>query len=212
MGCQQPGEPHEDPSEWQLGASWAAFDTELMDLQGNRGISLRQQAVTVSGTRLLSKGWSLRAAVGAPLAGSLDDVLETLPGAQAAVQGAKLWRGADGARPFVSSSLTIAVGWSRLDDLDLESLSSGTLLATDLRLGTAVGWQIAGLWSPYLSLQVFGGPAFITVDGDVTQTTDVHHYRGSVGSSFFIGDALSLFVDVAPLGERGLAAGMSYAL
>jgi len=149
--------------------------------------------------------------VGVPLAGSLGTELETLPGVQAAVQGAKLWRRAEGARPFVSSSLALAVGWSRLDDVDLESFSSGSLLATDARLGTAVGWEIAGLWSPYLSLQVFGGPVFIDVDGDVTQATDVHHYRGSLGSSFFIGDALSLFADVAPLGERGVAVGVAYA-
>ena len=75
-----------------------------------------------------------------------------------------------------------------------------------------MGWEIAGVWSPYLSLQVFGGPAFIDIDTDRSQATDVHHYRASVGSSFFLGDALSLFVDAAPVGERGLAAGVSYAL
>lgn len=183
-----------------------------MTLDGDERTALRQHAVTVSGTRLLDRGWSVRAALGSTLGGTLGPDLESLPGVQGAVQGAKLWRSASGAAPFVSSSLALAVGWSRLAELDGSSPSTGSLTAADLRLGTAVGWEIGGVWSPYLSAQLFGGPAIIEVDGATTQTTDVHHYRASVGSSFFLGDALSLFVDVAPVGERGVAAGVSYSL
>lgn len=212
MGCQQPGEPLAEPKTWQIGATWSGFDTELMTLDGVERTPLRQHAVTVSGTRLLARGWSVRAAAGTTLGGSLGSDIETQPGVQAAVQGAKLWRSAAGGVPFVSSSLAMALGWSRLDDANLYGSPDGSLIAADLRLGTAVGWEIAGVWSPYLSLQVFGGPAIFDLDGESMQTTDVHHYRASVGSSFFIGEALSLFVDVAPVGERGLAAGVSYAL
>jgi hypothetical protein len=212
VGCQQPGEPHEEAPTWQLGASWGGFDTTLMTLDGAERTALRQQAVTVSGTRLLEKGWSLRAALGSTLSGSLGPDLETLPGVQGAVQAGKHWRGADGAKPFVSSSLALAVGWSRLAGLDGASSSAGSLTAADLRLGTAVGWEIGGVWSPYLSAQLFGGPAIIALDGATTLVTDTHHYRLSLGTSFFVGEQLSLFVDLAPLGERGLATGLSYSL
>ncbi len=210
MGCQQPGEPQAEPKRWQVGVSWAGFDTELVSIASAERTALRQHAATVSGTRLLERGWSLRVALGGSLGGSLGPNVDTLPGVQGAVQGAKLWRGADGARPFVSSSLALAAGWSRLAGTG--STREGSLAAADLRLGTAVGWEIAGVWSPYLSAQVFGGPAIITLDGVSDQTTDLHHYRASVGSSFFLGERLSLFVDLAPLGERGLATGVSYSL
>jgi len=195
-----------------VGASWAGFDTTLTFPESGERVELRQHAATLSLTRVLERGWSLRVAAGGTLGGSVGPVLESGPGAQAAVQGAKLWRQADGARPFVSSSLALAAGWTKLDDRDLESFSSGSLVAADLRLGTAVGWEVAGFWSPYLSAQLFGGPAFLTVDAAQSQGTDVHKYRLSAGSSLFIGDAITAFVDVAPLGERGIAAGLSYAL
>lgn len=211
MGCSYSGELKEPPSRWQLGASWAGFDTDLV-FEDEYRPHLRQHAMTLSGTRLFDRGWSLRLAAGAALGGELGTtgyLYGVGPGWQAAVQGAKLWRVADGGKPFVSSSLALAAGRSRLvGDL----LDDGSLLASDLRLGTAVGWQIGRVWSPYLSAQLFGGPAWLEADGYRTMGTDTHHYRASVGSSFFIGDVLSVFVDAALLGERGLAVGVSFAL
>lgn len=206
MGCQQPGEPEAEPRRWQLGVAWAGFDTDLR-FEDGYAPSLRQHATTVSGTRLFDRGWSLRLAAGASLGGSLGT--NTLgPGWQVAVQGAKRWRAADGAKPFVTTSLAAAVGSAPV----AVPSAAGSLLGTDLRLGAAVGWQLGAVWSPYLAVQLFGGPAFLSYLDQRTMGSDLHHYRPSVGSTFFLGDALSLFVDLAPVGESGVAAGVSYAL
>lgn len=205
MGCQVPSALDEAPPRWQVGASWAGFDTDLAFVDGATA-RLRQHAVSVSATRLLPSDWSLRLAAGGTLGGDLDDgnTVETLgPGWQAAFQAARRWRTAEGAAPFVSTHLALAAGGTPLPD--------GSLLATDLRLGATAGWQVGSAWSPYLALQVFGGPMWRTTDGVSVQGSDLHHYRPSVGSTFFLPAGFSLFVDGAPVGETGLAGGVAWA-
>jgi hypothetical protein len=206
----------DEPARWQLGASWGGFDTDLSFDDGYEP-RMRQHALSVSGTRILDKGWSLRLALGPSLGGSLGASIYTghdssilRPGLHGSFQASKRFRDAAGAAPFVLGSLALAGGATPVGEPG--EFHDAWLFATDLRIGATAGWQVGQVWSPYLSAQLFGGPAFLAVDGFRSMGQDIHHYRLSVGSSFFLGDALSVFVDAAPVGERGLAAGLSYAL
>jgi hypothetical protein len=204
VGCQAPAAA---PARWDVGLAWSWFDTEL-SLTDMGLATMGHHAVSASATRLFTRGWSLRGAAGATLGGSLHSKegdgrqVDLHPGWQAAVQGAKRWRPAEGGAPFVSTSLAIAASRATTD--------TGALFASDLRLGLAVGWLVAGVWSPYLAGQVFGGPVLLTEGSTTLRATDIRHYRASVGSGFFLGEHASLFVDVAPAGELGLAGGATW--
>jgi len=194
VGCQAPAE---EADRWQAGIAWTGFDTEI-SFDGEPPVELRQHALSASATRMLAHGWSLRAAAGATLGGALDG--QALgPGWQVALQGGKLWRAADGPAPFVATTLALAAARS--------SGAAGTLLATDLRLGAAAGWQVGTVWSPYLAVQVYGAPVFLAAGGAVVRGADPHHLRPSIGSAFFLGEHLSAFADLAPVGERGVSGG-----
>lgn len=223
MGCQQPGEDGVQPRPWQVGLTGTWFDTQLFFDELN-DVGLNQTGASLWGSRSLGDGWSLRATAGWIATGELVRVSPNPPfdtsrstirgGWQLGAQASKRWLAAQGGRPFITSSLGLAVGRSLLEGDERVD----RMLATDLRLGLAVGWEVAGFWSPYVSAQVFGGPVFLVGErsgpqGDYrSMGSDIRHYRASLGSSFFLGDRLSLFVDVAGLGELGLAAGVSYAL
>lgn len=201
MGCQQ---SDEQPLRWQIAASGTLFRTTLRFEDGYRP-QLQQAGTSLSLTRFLDQGWSLRISGGAMPWGELGEHDLGL-GWQGGLQVAWRWREALGWAPSMDFSLGLAVG-----STPGGQATALRMLATDLRLGAAVGWSIAGVWSPYLALQLFGGPVFLDLDGVQTMGSDVHHYRASVGSSFFIGERLSLFVDFAPLGEQGLSGGLGLA-
>jgi hypothetical protein len=222
VGCQQPGEPRAEPLRWQVGLTGTWFDTQLF-FEELQDVGLQQTGAALWGSRDLGEGWSLRASAGWIATGQLvrvepdpssDTVRSSIRGGwQLGAQAHKRWLTAQGGRPFLVSSLGLAVGHSQLEGDALVD----RMLATDLRLGAALGWEVAGFWSPYLGAQVFGGPVFLVGERPEPQEdfrslgSDTRHYRVSLGSSFFVGDRLSLFVDVAGLGELGLVAGAGWA-
>jgi hypothetical protein len=217
VGCQQPGQPEAQPRPWQVGFTGTWFDTQLF-FEELEDVWLEQTGAALWGSRDLGDGWSLRASAGWIATGELvrvepdpssDTVRTAIRGGwQLGAQASKRWLSARGGRPFLVSSLGLAVGHSWLEGDELLD----RMLATDLRLGLAVGWEVGGFWSPYLSAQVFGGPVFLMEEDQRWMGSDLRHYRASLGSSFFVGDRLSLFVDVAGLGELGLAAGAGWTL
>jgi len=80
------------------------------------------------------------------------------------------------------------------------------MVSTDVRLGVTAGKTIRGIMTPYLSARVFGGPIFWRYGGQSVTATDAYHYQ--VGGGFSLGlGRFDLHLEVAPLGERDLAAG-----
>jgi len=83
--------------------------------------------------------------------------------------------------------------------------------AFDLRVGAALGLNLAGFFHPFVLARAFGGPVFWHYQGQSVTGTDVHHYQLGVGFGFEVGKRLTLVFEVVPLGEQGLSAGASVA-
>jgi hypothetical protein len=108
------------------------------------------------------------------------------------------------ARPFVLFSLSLAVSSASTEP------DGSSIVATDARLGVSAGKTIAGKMTPYVTARAFGGPVFWSYGGTDASGTDVHHYQVGAGFSLSLGK-VDVHMEVAPLGERSLAAGAGLA-
>jgi hypothetical protein len=192
----------------------AAFSaTSLRFSAGGTTYHADERRVTFAATyeRRLSSRWTLSGSIGAAAFGSLrvGSVaydLEAGPLAAASIS----YRAVDDAkaRPFVLFSLSLAASSA---STTLRGTESGdSIVSTDARLGVTAGKTIARTVTPYLSARVFGGPIFWTFAGQDASGTDVYHYQLAAGFSLALG-RVDLHVEMAPLGERDLAAGAGYA-
>lgn len=87
---------------------------------------------------------------------------------------------------------------------------SGRMTAIDLRGGLTVGKTFFDHVSPYLAIRAFGGPVKWTLDGEKRTGSDQHHYQPAAGLVVSIPGGFDVFGEGAPLGERGVTAGLGY--
>jgi hypothetical protein len=167
----------------------------------------RRENVATSYEQRLSSRWTFVGTLGASVAGALrlgTSAFNLRPGPLAAasiacrvVDERKVW-------PFVLASLSLAGSWGQ------SALRGGqgtdSIVAADARIGVAAGKTIAHILSPYVTARAFGGPILWKYAGQNVTGTDAHHYQMGAGFSLALG-RFDLHVEMAPLGERELAAG-----
>ena len=156
------------------------------------------------------QGWSIAAAFGAILDGSLsvgERQLSFEPGFVGTLQAGVILMEADGALPFIESTLNLSASLGSLEEASGERQG---WTALDLRLGVTTGWRIAEVWFPYIAIRVFGGPVFWSDGGSERTGSDSHHFQLALGSSVSF-HGVDLFVDWGlPIGETSLAGGLGF--
>ena len=172
----------------------------------------RRGSVAATFEQRLSNRWTLDATAGVSAPGTLRPPAQSFdisPGGLGAV--AVSYRPLDdrGSQPFVLLSLAAAASYATTSPTRTTG-SSEALVATDVRLGVTAGKTIARVMTPYLAARVFGGPVLWTYAGQSATGTDAYHYPVGGGFSLALG-RVDVHMEVAPLGERSLAAGAGLA-
>jgi hypothetical protein len=171
----------------------------------------RRESVAASFERRLSNRWTFAGTLGMAVGGSLRSAARSYdvsPGPLAAASFSYRALDEREARPFVLVAVSVAAS-SATTSLRGASIMD-TLVSTDARLGVILGKTIGGVMTPYVAGRVFGGPIFWTYDGQSTTGTDAYHYQVGFGFSLSLG-RFGAHLEVAPLGERSLAAGFGVA-
>jgi hypothetical protein len=192
----------------RVGASWGAFDTTLrLATSSGRVVDagMRQHAVVATGERRVSPRTVVMGSLGSSLGGRFDfggERYDVRPGPLIAVAvGHRLVEQAGG-RPFVLT--TASLGASFLSTT--RGTSRDALIATDARVGAAVGYTL-GPFSPYLLARAFGGPVF----WNGYTGGDRYHYNLGLGVAFGPRAGIDVGAEASLLGERRATVGVGYA-
>ncbi len=177
-------------------------------------VELERVAVVASTDVFLRDRLSLQIAAGGMLAGTMrgDDGVDRDVGPGWLLAGGPTWRvldGVEGAQPYLMLSLSFgATGTrTRADPPEVARPLRGDYLGIDARFGATVGKTFGDVFSPYLAARAFGGPV-LWVEGDQDRLgTDRYHVQIAAGAALLLGP-VDVFVEGAPLGERGLSAGL----
>jgi hypothetical protein len=177
-------------------------------IQGTtREASFSKQAVTVSLERRVGDRWTLGAALGSTLVGSLrppGTSYDLSPGPLLTLTGS--FRAMDEGKvaPFIlfTASLGAGASWTTPSG----GGSSQSFWAFDGRLGVAAGKTLAHVLTPYLLGRAFGLPVLWRYQGASTVGNDAYHYQLGFGAVVRIG-AFDLDVEGVPLGERAIVVG-----
>jgi hypothetical protein len=178
-----------------VGASIGVFDTTIVF--PDRHASLREEAVAVSLDRKVSTRGTLQFAVGAVTYAHIDGVTID-KGGLASIAYSHRFVDESERSPFVMGTFSATVSYAP------------DLFAGDGRLGVAVGKTLARTFAPFAVARVFGGPVRWKQEGEVRTGGDSHHYQIGLGALFIAGRGVDASLEVAPLGERRLSAGLGW--
>jgi hypothetical protein len=121
------------------------------------------------------------------------------------------WRLLDGKGnlPFLLGSLTIGGSGARSveEARGARAPETSTWLAFDARLGITVGKTFWEVLSPYAAVRGIGGPVIWHYRGELVTGSDPRHVQAALGMVTALPEGVDLFVEVAPLGERGVTIG-----
>jgi len=191
---------------WAVGFSGLYTSTNIHFSHGVKGDETRDELLAAV-AYMPSARVTLQAGLGATFGGHLD-----MP---------------DGRHDFsVGPSVLLGAAWRVIDRDEFLILSSAlsfsgsqTQLAAqareayeafDLRLGAVFGVTLFDTLSPYVPLRVFGGPIFWRYAGQAVTGTDAHHYQVGLGIALHVGRRFNVFSEGIPLGEKALAAGVTW--
>ena len=194
-------------SPWSVSMAYGQFQATLRFDQ-ELELEVAQRMVSARLGYAFEGGWGLAVAFGAIVEGSLRGAERRLsfqPGFVTTLQASVMLMQAEGALPFIESTLNLSASTGTLREFGGPSRQ---WTAVDIRLGVTTGWRVARIWVPYVAMRVFGGPVFWR-DDEVTRIgTDSHHFQVAIGSSLSL-FGLDLFVDWGlPIGETSVAAGL----
>jgi hypothetical protein len=198
-------------SRWRAGVSYGVFDADLSMINGP-DLFLERRAVSASLEYRKRDDLTLQFGLGAGIGGRLDVVAgtqnEVVPGWLASV--AASWRLVDGqkSKPFVLLGLSLAGSGAATRQLGTSQTEG--LYAFDARLGLTVGKTVWNVLSPYAAARVFGGPVLWRFEDQERVAGDRYHVQIAAGVVTALPRGLDLFVEVAPLGERGGTFGGGY--
>lgn len=169
-------------------------------------------SVSVSGTWLVNKQWSVRAAGGILTDGKLDPghgiTHDVDSGGLVAVGGEYRALEGDRGAPFVD--LTLNLGWSWAKTVVSGTEDQTEYSAFDMRLGGRAGWLVGDKFFPYGAVRIFGGPVNWELEGENVTGSDIYHYQVALGASLQLGP-VGIYADWAGLGEKAISAGLSTA-
>jgi hypothetical protein len=202
----------DEPHDWHAGVAGSYVTTHLKITANGRTdeADFARYAMTLSLDRRVGDRWTIGAALGSALIGSLDIVGKRYvmtPGPIAVATAS--FRAVDegSIRPFVlfTGSIGAALVWTRPDG------GSGTdsMTSFDARLGVAAGKTFGGVATPYVLARAFGGPVLWSYGGASATGTDAYHYQLGAGLVVRSG-AYDLVVEGVPLGEKALVLGIGW--
>lgn len=193
---------------WSVGVSGLATRTALRFDESLRA-DQRRYALLADFAYLPTRVLALDFAAGAALGGSLEAPNGKHEfSAGPALAAGLTWRFLEAPSHFALFTSQLSFVTSRTE---LGREWSARYTALDLRLGGALGLNLAGFFHPYALVRIFGGPVFWRYEGQSVTGTDVHHYQLGVGLGFELGKRASLLAEVVPLGEQALSVGVSVA-
>jgi hypothetical protein len=193
---------------WAVGIAGVATRTALRFDDSLRA-EQRRYAVLADFAYLPTRALALDFAAGAALGGSLaapNGKHEFSAGP--ALAAGLVWHWLDAPSYFALLTSQLSFLTSRTQ---LGAEPSTAYTAFDLRVGAALGLNLAGFVHPFVLARAFGGPVFWRYAGKAVTGTDIYHYQVGGGFGFELGKRLSLLVEVVPLGEQALSAGASLA-
>jgi hypothetical protein len=178
-----------------LGASIGVFDTTIVF--PDKHASLREEAVAVSLDRRIGGKGTLQFATGAITYARIDGVTID-KGALVSVAYSHRFVDESKRSPFVIG--TFSATFSYAPDL----------FAGDGRIGVAVGKTLARTFAPFVVARAFGGPVRWKHGDEVRTGGDSHHYQVGLGALFIAGRGIDASLEIAPLGEKRLSAGLGW--
>jgi hypothetical protein len=202
-------EEHEESERprWTLGAAGMTTWTKLKfdDLRASQ----RRNAVVVTAGYAPTRRLTIQVSAGAGFAGELrapNGTHEFSPGPTGAA--GVVYTLVEG-RPFVAVSGVVSASYAttQLDGRG-ESVNYSAL---DLRLGLIAGTTVFDILSPYLVARAFGGPVWWRYEGEPQTGTDTSHFQIGAGITLRPIEALAVYIEGIPLGERALSGGASVA-
>lgn len=178
-----------------MGASIGVFDTTIVF--PDRHAPLREEAVAVSLDRRVGDKSTLQFAVGAITYARIDGITIDKGGLASIAYSYRL---VDESKrsPFVIGTFSVTASYAP------------DLFAGDGRIGVAVGKTLARTFAPFVVARAFGGPVRWKHGDEVRTGGDSHHYQVGAGALFIAGRGIDASIEVAPLGERRLSAGLGW--
>ncbi len=193
----------------QLGLGMGIFDTTIR-FDDDRDVAVDMTSVSVSGGWFINNRWTVRAALGIILGGSLQPEDGTIhnvePGGLGTLGTEYRAVVGRGATPYVDLSLFLSASWAQTVAPDSDQKTDYS--AADARLGVRAGWNVEDTFFPYVAARVFGGPVNWELDDEDVVGSDINHYQVALGASTQIGP-VGLFVEGSFLGEKALSTGLS---
>jgi hypothetical protein len=202
--------------EARSGLSFGWLDSSLV-FDGETDADLVRTSIVASTDVFLREALTLQIAAGAVLGGELD--VERGPersiGPGWVLSSGVTWRlldGVDGPAPWLLLSLGVSATGTRTvaDPPAAAAPLRGDWLSLDARLGVTVGKTFGEIVSPYAAARVFGGPVLWSEGDDDRVGSDRYHVQLAAGGSLRLGP-VDVFAEGAPLGERGVSAGVGIA-
>ncbi len=195
----------EKPPDSRVGLSFGAFRSRLVF--ADRGfLDLEEAAFGASYEKKLSKkvtfqlsgGGIAYARIGGPGA-------RTLRGFFAGAGWS--WSVVDqkGAIPFVMVGVSVAGSLATP-----EAGGDDALYALDIRGSVTAGYTLAKRWTPYVVGRLFGGPVVLAERGTSYLGTDIYHFQLGAGLVVGLPGGFDLSVELVPLGEQRVSAGVGY--
>jgi hypothetical protein len=160
-------------------------------------LPLTEQTVAVSLGYPLSERLTLLAGAGALVSGALG-AAGFSAGEVGFVGGSYRAVAPSDVVPLVAVAITLSVAHA--------GLGGDSFTSTDAKLSVTAAWPIAGIFAPYLSATVFGGPIFYR--GDIGG--DRYHYQALAGAAVALPLGFDLFVEGSPVGARVLSGGVGF--
>ena len=202
MALQCSGDGSQPPKN-RVGLSFGAFQTRLA--LGDFGIvPLDEAAVGASFERRISSKVTLQLNAGGILLGHLFN-------ASPAFQGGFIGGGASfnvvdqkGMIPFLMLGASISVSVA-----GYPGGNNSRLIAGDIRGSVTTGYS-DGRWTPYLVGRVFGGPVILTQPSGTSLGTDLYHFQLGLGLVVSLPKGFDLSLELVPLGEQRVSAGVGY--
>jgi len=193
------------PPQSHVGLSFGAFQTRL--IFSDRGLlNLEEAAVGASFERKLSKtvtvqvngGGIAYARIGGP-------TTRKLQGAFGGFGVSWSLRDERGLLPFVMVGASVAASLAVPEQGGDDSLT-----AFDVRGSVTAGYTFFGRLTPYAVVRAFGGPAVLTEKGHSFVGTDIYHFQIGAGLVLGLPGGFDLSVELVPLGEQRVSAGIGY--
>ncbi len=178
---------------------------------GKTEVDVSRQAAVVTIERRMTSKWTLQAAVGGILLGSLDvdgDRYDFGPGWSAGVSTSYRLLDGRGRAPFLLLGGTLAFAGATTRAVKPPNAPDVPYYAGDLRLSVVVGKTFFNALSPYAVGRVFGGPIFWQIQGKDVVGTDAYKFQLGAGLSVSLPMGLDAFVEGVPLGEKALSTGL----